>query len=599
MNDSTTYSESDQDSRQPEQPFVFKDEYELFKTLHTKHIEGEQAKCKIRREARRNRVDIEAMKKKNADGYVTLLPDETFIPDRTIETNIGNEKPAFIAYIEQPQTVVSFSDPAQASNNFSQLSAWVTDLCRYQNWKTPWLKLVDSILLHGAGALEVVFNPDMPGKFVIEYIKRDDLIFPARTTALSSCSRFARRYQLTKLKFDEFVVKYQFDPVVAKSITDHYKQKEEFIEIYKYYLRGPDNVLYNAWMAQPNIGTAAYLREPETHFLGDFEMKPPGVIEQLKGLLTKTPPQPLPVKQPTTVCPIVLFPYNLEEDEEVQQIQGRAALDIHTQCAVETITTATANGTIRASKLYPYAKPGPTGETEPIEQLIHGAVHKGDMGFIQTPWPTAISMSVAQALSTRNAAQTGSVDYAAMTRQDTAKRAAEIYAAQNQADQLKSTKISLFAQSSLELYTICWSIIKNQLVIGGLQLPPLIPSETVMSASLTLVMSADAQVVRKAMLDAKFLQYYGLVSGTKLQDPYFRTMIQRIFPDEYPAWEQASGFITAQDQVLAAVMQMMMTIPEQSIPAEMKPQFLTLLDQIQSVIAPAPQDNEPAAALTT
>jgi len=208
-------------------------------------------------------------------------------------------------------------------------------------------------------------------------------------------------------------------------------------------------------------------------------------------------------------------------------------------------------------------------------------------------------MSVAQALSTRNAAQTGSVDYAAMTRQDTAKRAAEIYAAQNQADQLKSTKISLFAQSSLELYTICWSIIKNQLVIGGLQLPPLIPSETVMSASLTLVMSADAQVVRKAMLDAKFLQYYGLVSGTKLQDPYFRTMIQRIFPDEYPAWEQASGFITAQDQVLAAVMQMMMTIPEQSIPAEMKPQFLTLLDQIQSVIAPAPQDNEPAAALTT
>lgn len=599
MNASTEYSANSQDVRQPEQPFAFKDEYEIFKSLHEKHIDGEQAKCKIRREARRNRVDVEAMKKKGSDGFVTLLPDETFIPDRTIETNISNEKPAFIAYIEQPQTVVSFSDPQQRKNNFMQLSAWVTDLCRYQNWKTPWLKLVDSILLHGAGALEVVFNPDMPGRFVIEYIKRDDLIFPERTISLASCSRFARRYRLTKLKFDEFVKKYEFDETVAKQIRDHYKQKEEFIEIYKYYLRGPDNTLFISWMAQPNISANAYLKEPEPHFLGDFDLQQPSAIDKLKAMMAKIPAQPIPVKRPTKTCPIVLFPYNMEEDEEVQQIQGRAALDLHIQTAVETINTATANAAIRASKLYAYAKPGPTGEVEPIAQLIHGAVHKGDIGFIQTPWPSAIAMSVSQALATKNAAQTGAVDYAAMTRQDTAKRAAEIYAAQNQADQLKSTKISLFAQSSLELYTIVWSIIKNQVNIGGILLPQSIPVETMASPTLTLVMSADAQVVRKAALDAKFLQYYGLVAGTKLQEPYFRTMIQRIFPDEFEAWQQDGAFITAQDQVLGACMQMLMTIPEQSIPPELKPQFLTLLDQIQSVIAPAPQENEPAAALTT
>lgn len=597
MNSTTELNRSGQDSREPEHEFDYTAEAKVFKDLITRHAEGEERKCLLRREARRNRINIQAMKQPGPDGEKQILEDETVIPDRTIEFNIAMEKPPFIAFVEQPQTVLSFSDPAHKDLNYEPLAVWVTDLFRYQNWKTPWLKLIDSILLHGAGAMECVFSPKMPGKFVFEYIKREDLIYPDKTTSLAACARFCRRYELTKQKFKEFTKRFGFDPKISQDILDFYKEKEEFIRIFKYFIRAPDDTMVIAWMAPEEVNATNYLKAPQPHFLGDFQLKDPGMMEKIKSVVTGAPPVPIPVMQPTTTCPIVLFPYNLEDDEVVKEIQGRAALDIHVQSAIQANVTATTNAATRASKLYPYIKPNPltADNTDKPVSLKHGMVNSFDLGFLEIPWPNNVALSIAQMLSVRNQSQLGSVDYAAMSRQDTAKRATEITAAQQQADQLKSTKISLFGQSSLELFLIGWNIIKNQIKIGAIQIPQTIPPALIDSPSLTLVLSADAQVVRKAQLDAKYLQYYALTAGTKLQEPYFRTMMQRLFPEEFPVWQQQGAFITAQEQVLGAVSQFLMSLPAEAVPPQLRQIHLQLLDQIQAVIEPAPENNDPAS----
>lgn len=515
-----------QDSRAPEIPFEFEKEKDVFKALET-DFGPELEATKIRRELRANRKNVAELRQQGI-----LLPDETVIPDRTIEQNCQSEIIPYIAFTEQPNQVLSFHDPANPGFDYTLYADWITSLLRYENWQLPWQQMEDAMVLHGAGFHEVIFDPESSAKFTIEYVRRDHFLIPKGTKDLNACYRFARQYEITKHQLDVMAAAYGFDEKIVKDIKEHYKTKSEFINVYKYFLRDENNYLYNAWLAPECVSATAWLRPPTPHFLGDYD------IDELGN----------PISVPTTVTPFTAFPYRTQEDEAILTVQGQAALSVHVQEALTGLYSATVNGAVRASGVYAARPVGPGKEPDnkTLYTLKSGYVHDGDMTFFSLAWPNPIALSLAQALSVRNSAQQGNTDFAAMSRTDTAKRATEIIAAKEEADKIKTARIALFSSRCLAEYRIVFNIILNQIKIGAITLPPPLDPAVLFSPALVLSMAADTQVVKREQRKQKLVDIWPLVQTTPLAPVYFESMIAELFPEEWPIWKAAMNQLQTQ-----------------------------------------------------
>ena len=331
------------DTKAPEVPFDFHKELETFRAMRTDFAD-ELFATKTRRELRANKKNVVELRQQKI-----LLPDETIIPDRTIEQNCQSELAPYIAFTEQPNQIISFHDPAAPGFDFNPYADWTTSLLRYEDWQRPWQPMEDCMILHGAAFFEVIFDESTAAKFSFEYVRREHLIIPRDTKDLQACLRIARVYEITKHQLTLLAAAFGFDPAVVAKIKEHYRTKTEFVKIYKYFLRDENNYVYNAWFADPDIGVDSYLREPMPHFLGDYSEPSPGPLGQL------TPPSP----QPTTIYPFVDFPYRTQEDEAILLVQGQAALSSHVQEAMTGLLSSTVNGCIRASGIYAGRDPAP------------------------------------------------------------------------------------------------------------------------------------------------------------------------------------------------------------------------------------------------
>lgn len=553
-----------QDTKAPEIPFDFKEELSVFRQLLTE-FGAEVEATKIRRDLRANRKNVAELRQQGI-----LLPDETIIPDRTIEQNCQTEIIPYIAFTEQPNQVISFHDPAAPGYNYAQLSDWITSLLRYENWQLPWQQMEDSMVLHGAGFHEIIFDPAAPAKFTIEYVRRDHFIIPRDTKDLNAVYRFARKYELTKHQLDLLTTAFSFDPAVVAKIKEHYKNRSEFICVYKYFLRDKDNYLYNAWLADESCGADTWLRDPMPHFLGDYAPADPDL--QLE-----------PYQLPTTSTPFTAFPYRTQEDEAILMVQGQAALSVHVQEALTGMYSATVNAAVRASGLYASREPGPGKEPDnkTLYPLKSGHVHDGNMTFFSLPWPSPVALSIAQALSVRNAAQAGNTDFAAMSRTDTAKRATEIVAAKEESDKIKTARISLFSSNCLKEYKLAFQIILNQIKIGGIVPPAGLDINPLLSPTLVLTMAADTQVVKREQRKQKLVDFWPLVQPTPLAPVYFEAMVQELFPEDWPIWKTAMNQLQAgQTGDIVAPLVGLVTAAFPHLPPELQDQAQGLLNAI-------------------
>jgi len=585
-----------QDSRTPEVPFQYSEERSVFDALWKQHQTGEANNCKVRRELRRHRVNVMTKRQKGE-----LLPDETEIPDRTISDNITREKPIYLNYIQGSVKVLTLSDPFQQEKDFQSIEEWITKLLRPTGWKKPGKLLVDSFLLHGAGFLEIIPDPNVVAGHTVEYIRRDNLILPPGTRSINSCQRIARRYELTKAQFKDFATRYEFNPGVVQKILGQAKEQTHFISIFKYFLRDDAGAIYIAWMGSEDAAPETWLKDPLPYFSGlyDFQYGPAG------NIIGSTP------KVATSIL-IYAFLYDREEDEVILETQGRASLDQHVQEAKTSSITSAVNGAHRASRFYPFKKSEDdqdprTASTEPLK---HGVLNKGDIGVFQPNWPNPILLTIAQVLGVGNAQSAGAVDFAAMSRQDTAKRATEINAATEQAGEIKSGKIDTFAEGWLDLHIYRFDILRNDLKRelsqpnGGkyansndetgerpLSVPPALAEINLFSPTLIIAVAADVEVVRRAEKEAKYLKFYPLFSGTKFHDAYFKTMIKSIFPEEFPTWELEVGKLTAQEETLNKTMNMLMNLPPEVVNSnpELAALHTQLINEIPKLL---PQPNQ-------
>lgn len=566
----------------PQTPFKFEDEQQILQTLETARNE-EQTKTTKRREFRRHRVNVQKLRDDKL-----LSADQTIIPDRTIEQNIKAEKVAYNDFMNKSPHILAFNDYMYPTANFDVLNTFATNLFRYPGWKKPWRKAIDARLVHGGVAMELVPAPSTPGLAKVEYIRREDLLIPAKTRDINSCMRVGRRYQWTKQQFKTFAQEFGFDELSAKKVEEHYKASGDFITVVKWFAK-ENGVVHIAWFADIAVGLTSYLKSPEPLKIGLMDVAPLTPEQLIAEQLGAQPGPPQFVHRPVSKYTIYLLTYQEEEDEEYLETQGRVALDIHTQEAITAVLSATVNGATRAAQLYPTVEgvPGDGIKTDSSHVLKPDCVYTGKYSLFQPPWPNAIALSIVQALSTRNAQASGQTDFASMSREDSAKRATELTLAKQEADELSSLGMSLWSEAQLDLYLDWWEIIKSGIVTKAVQIPEDLSNSGIdlASKSLRATMAADSYVVKKAETTQRRVQFYSLVQGTKFQEPYFETMITELFPEDVDKWKQSIAQSDMELQVLMLAFQLLQQTPPSQVSPENQQVFANLLTQMQQIIA--------------
>jgi hypothetical protein len=184
-----------------------------------------------------------------------------------------------------------------------------------------------------------------------------------------------------------------------------------------------------------------------------------------------------------------------------------------------------------------------------------------------------------------------------MSRQDTAKRATEIVAAKEESDKLQSTTISLWSEKSLAVFEMVWSIIKNQIKIGALIPPPGLRIQELFSPTITVVMSADAQVVEKETRKNQLLQFWPIAAVTKYADPFLDTMVAEIFPEDAPVWLAKIQQQSVPLNLLSQAAGLIQATPPSVFPENLREDYGLLVNDIAAVLNPGgPGNASPAMA---
>lgn len=477
----------------------------------------EEKRVEIRRKVRMNRVNVRDQQQTNA-----ILVDETVISDRTIDSNVKLEKAAYMNYIEQSRRMLMLRPPVATPVDplaIELMENWFTDGVRYTRWKQPWYKISDGAVFHGCNFLEVIFDETKPLKSAIEFVAREDFIFPVTMKDTQMCELVLRRYQLSPAALDAWKAdpSLGFNQKILSDVLMKYEKEKrnKLVDVYKGFFKKA-GVVYYFWYSNECKDT--WLREPAQLDLG---LKVQGGDGQY-------------VPAPVPVFPFFPLKYQELEDEVVLNIQGRASIDNPTQEAATSLMSSIVNGARRASGFYPFKKPGglDVGGQGGAFEMKHGQLSSGDIGSIQLPWPNPSVLSVLQALSVRNATQMGRTDFAALTRNDTEKTATEIKAAHDQTATLSSMQVMLLADCVLSAYSLSWEIARSQALAGTITLP--VPPE-VLSLNYTLAPAGDIEVVQRAEKKAALKEAWPIVAQTPAAGKFFEIMMTAIFPEEAPA----------------------------------------------------------------
>ena len=476
---------------------------------------------------------------------------------------------------------------------------------RYPKWKNPWIKLIDAFHTHGGAALEVMYDTEKPLNNSIEFIPRDSLIFPVKTKNLQACPRLLRAYELTTLQLEEFTATYGFDPEASKKLLDKFRKSTDFITVYRVLCK-KDGIVYNAWYSNECENT--WLRAPQVHDIGliDFD---PSVLRSIVPMVTPQGIVPVPFYQspefevqramlarplPLKQYPIIWFPYELTENEELLSAQGRVALDLHVQEAMTHMLTNTVNASTRAAQLYPYAinEPGNDPGMRELGRLKPGVIMGRELGIFQPPWPNNIILSLMQAMRVEKANEAGHADFAAMARKDANKTATEMELATDASQMIKTVDMDVYSSPVLDTLALSFTIATHQ-AIFGLCTPP--PNPELLFGIYNLQPAGDVEVVKRAEDKQNAKEFFNIVQGTPAAEKILSFLIQRFFPDQADEWLLALAG-PDKDGIILQLISVLQSIPTNELTPDQQAQLGALISSAQSVVGPGNNAGTPAPA---
>jgi hypothetical protein len=500
-------------------------------------IRGEQQLVKVRRELRRDVRDVNAMR---ATG--DLASDENYIPQRIIDQHISEEKPAQINFLEQPDRILVFKDLTDPNQPTGDIEAQFTDHMRDEGWLIPWHRAFDSADLHGGCGLEVVLDDTKPFYSRIEYIRREDLIFPTETTDIQGCEYIMRRYFYMPFELETFVKKYTFDEQEVKNLCKDKDARHKRICVYKVYCK-KDGIVYSFWWAE---SCQKFLTQPAPYSVGVYA--PQGIVnynaqaKQLAKLADQIPPEQLqaalPPPQPsaTTDFPIFWLPYEVIEDDRLLSSKGRAFRDKADQEVATQLWSSILNAANRAGDVYAsYVNtPGTQLGLQDNQQIKKNTINQREVKFWNFPFPDASLLQIAVQYGNQISSKSSRVDFAVNNRDDSRKTATEIQSAQSQSAAMMSVGISGQSHTIVQIYSLRWQIGLSHILLGVITTFDI--SQERLLHRYRFGSAGDVDIRKRDEKKQVIRETFQYVAGTPIGNLFLVYMIETFFPERAREW---------------------------------------------------------------
>lgn len=510
------------------------------------------------RKLRYAEIDIEAERESH-----NLQPDELYIPQHIIDTNIRREQSPYVQFVTQAPRAVICEQIDGNVVDFSLLEKDLTKKLRYDGWQLPLFATIDSMQANGYSIVEIVQDQNNLGEVGIEHLSLGEFAFTSDTKDLQAVEMVCRTYYFTKTRIlslcgidpqNDFN-KEQVDKIVAKEPESHLPsdtadvRDRSLYKVYKVMFR-VSGVVNVAWCCPSTCDD--WIRMPRPLFIGRKKLvEQPAVINPLLG---QQEPQWEDAFE--TEYPYILFQYLISENDTISELKGRVFLDQDLQEAVSSLLSSTVTQARRASGLY-FSKE----VDDPNDDLLlqkntffkTGSLINSKVKQLTLNAPDPAMFNSIQMLVSANQNETSQVNFAAMNRKDSRKTAKEITIAEQAQQTLSTVQVVLFSTSLTKMYNLMVSIIKSRVLAG------LIPTSDQLMKLYALEFivrpSGGVDVLERQELIKKMTEAWGVVQNTPIAQTFMLDLLSMLFPDRFEIYK--SIFEQAEQQKNSAQNQAM------------------------------------------
>lgn len=526
-------------------------EFSAAKANLTKLIGGwdeEVKRSEKRRQFRKIDIDVE-LKRQSKE----IDPDETILPVRVVDENIEKEMPSYVSYLTQAEHLVIFNDDAAPSTNTDLISNNFTRGMKYIGWEKIWFRSIDGAHLHGADAIEVLYDQTKPLHVGHEHVGHDCLFYSRDIYDIQDAPIVLRKYMFSGEKLRGSVTNSGFNEVVVTKILEELKDDAEnsTSEVYKVYFRY-EGYIYIAWYSPCG---EEWLKKPEKLFLGVRKRVEEQIIIPVGGIH-----KGLPVMQPTpittvkwvpeyeTAYPIFVLAYKETEEKKLVEKKGRGFYDQYRQEGQTAILSGYVNALNRSTRFMAFPKQGGSGASvKQTQPFVKQGLYNEPLEIFQSPYPDSVSiLGALQYLDASGAREINQLTEV-LRRKKGEKTATEVETAQKETSLLAGVKLVLFSTFVRQVYTHSWRLVQSLALQG--EIPFMMQQENngryinddaVIGRSYTLVAAGDVEVVQRAQKLDRMMQFWPIVSMTSVRDVFFLKMLKMLFPEDYN--EYASAF---------------------------------------------------------
>jgi hypothetical protein len=527
-----------------------------------------------------------------------LAPDEVFVPQHIIDTNIRREQASYVQYITQSNRACILVDVDQPSNDTSMLERDFTNRVRYNDWQIPMFANIDGMQQNGYGIVELTFDQAQVGHISYDFVPLGDFGCPLDTKDVQDAEILARTYYFSKTQLLEMSAPgsmWEFNADQVKKITDQEPGATDDITIAQTdrSLYGIQKVMFRV-NGIVQVGWACenicddWVRNPRPLFIGRKKaVAQPIVNPLLNGIQAPQVPQFEDAFE--TQYPYFVFQYLISENNTLDKLRGRVYLDQDTQTAVTSMISSVCTAYRRASGLYFSKNVEDPNDDVTLQKNVffkQGALINGKITQFQMTPPDPSVLSAIQALVSANQAETSKVNFAAQNRKDSRKTATEISAAGQEAANLSTVQVVLYSTALKKLYTASFTIVQSRVAAGLIKVNPALQQ---LYARVYSVRSAgDVDVIERQQMVAAMKEAWPVIQATPMANAFLCDMLTKMFPDAAPKYigilQQAMAQQqSAQAQQQQQLMQAAMGIGKQIVELSNRPEMFSNTGKVHAL----------------
>lgn len=511
-------------------------------------------------------VDIEAEREAGR-----IQPDEVYIPQHIIDTNIRQEQSPYVQYITESPRAVICKDRMDASVDLSLLEGDLTEKLRFDGWQLGMYSNIDAFQANGYSVMETIQDLNNPGEIGREMVQYGDFAFINDTRNLQNVEMCARSYYYTKTQLVDLATmkqgqkpedvwnREQVEKITSGEPSETTSNADNLTETKDRSLYRVQKILFRvAGVVQVGwscIGTNDdWLRAPRPLFLGRRQMVPEHPLKKAVRGMTGAPPPSQP--QYETEYPYFLYPYLISENDTIAELKGRVYLDQDTQEAVSSLMSATVTQARRAAGMY-FSKE----TTDPNDDVLmqkniyfrQNCLINANVKAFKIDAPDPGIFAAIQTIVTAKQAETSQVAFAVNNRKDTRKTAKELTLASDNQKQLSTVQVVLFSIALKQQYTYESSIIKSRVLAGLIQVAPNIAP--LYARDFTVKPSGDTDVMEKKQLIDMMMTAWPVVETTAVAPLFLADLLEKMFPNAAPKYVKALNDAAAQQSSTQAQQQ--------------------------------------------